>query len=165
MKAMAGRKPSPRDYLFHLFFRLARPVTLGVKAVVLADGDSTVFLVRHTYVPGWHLPGGGVEPGESAHAALERELREEGNIALTGEPELFGLYHNTFATRRDHIALYVCRSFRQAAPKQPDREIAQSGFFAVDALPEGTTASTLARIGEVREGKRARAMWAVEDGE
>ena len=42
----------------HLWWRLSRPMTLGVRAAILRDGE--VFLVRHGYIAGWHLPGGGV---------------------------------------------------------------------------------------------------------
>src|SRR3984957_8815295 len=74
--------------LFHLYWRFARGMTLGVRAVVL-DGDNRVFLVKHSYVSGWHLPGGGVEVGETLMTALTRELSEEGNIELSEQPEFF----------------------------------------------------------------------------
>src|SRR5271157_3295631 len=84
---------------------LRRPMTLGVRAIAL-DAAGQVFLVRHTYLPGFYLPGGGVEPNETAQASLERELEEEGRIEL-GEPlRLIGFFYNPRHSRRDHVALY-----------------------------------------------------------
>ena len=94
-------------------------MTLGVRAVVL-DGDSRVFLVKHSYVSGWHLPGGGVEVGETFREALRRELVEEGRIELTGDPPLHGLFLNSHVSRRDHVAVYVVRQFTQ--DRLPERQ-------------------------------------------
>ncbi|SHL76692.1 NUDIX domain-containing protein [Bradyrhizobium lablabi] len=92
--------------VFHLYWRIARGMTLGVRGVVL-DADDRVFLVRHSYVSGWHLPGGGVEVGESFLESLRRELIEEGRIELVGEPALHGLFFNSHVSPRDHVAVYV----------------------------------------------------------
>jgi ADP-ribose pyrophosphatase YjhB (NUDIX family) len=148
-----------RVRFYQIYFVLKRPMTLGVRAMVLNEAEGTVFLVRHTYVPGWYLPGGGVERRETARQALAKELREEGNIELTGEPELFGLYYNNRSSIRDHVALYVVKRFNQTAPRLPDREIADCGFFPLGALPEATTQSTRRRIAEVMGGRAAEAMW------
>ena len=42
--------------LFHLYWQMVRGMTLGVRGVVL-DQENRVFLVKHSYVTGWHLPG------------------------------------------------------------------------------------------------------------
>jgi ADP-ribose pyrophosphatase YjhB (NUDIX family) len=144
--------------LFHFYWRFARGLTLGVRAVVI-DGTGRVFLVKHSYVAGWHLPGGGVEVGETLMMALMRELREEGNIELGEQPDFFAVYFNRRASRRDHVALYVVRAFRQSAPPQPNHEIIAHGFFAPDALPEETTRATRARIAEVLDGRTVAELW------
>ena len=144
--------------LFHFYWRFARGLTLGVRAVVI-DGTGRVFLVRHSYVAGWHLPGGGVEAGETLMTALTRELREEGNIELGEPPDFFAIYFNRRASRRDHVALYVVRSFRQSAPPQPNHEIIAHGFFAPGALPEDTTRATRARLAEVMQGRAIAELW------
>jgi ADP-ribose pyrophosphatase YjhB (NUDIX family) len=144
--------------VLHFYWRFSRGVTLGVRAVVIDQGGK-VFLVMHSYVAGWHLPGGGVEIGETAAAALERELREEGNIELVDQPTLFGVYFNRRISRRDHVALYVVRSFRQDAPPRPNHEIIAHGFFAPDALPAETTRATRERIAEVLSGRKPAELW------
>ena len=91
--------------------------------------NNRVFLVKHSYVSGWHLPGGGVEVGESFREALGRELMEEGRIEMTGEPALHGVFFNSHVSRRDHVAVYVVRQFRQDRLPEPNREIVACGFF------------------------------------
>ncbi len=148
-----------RDWLFHLWFLLRRPMTLGVRAIVFDGERNAVFLIRHTYVPGWHLPGGGVEKGETALDALQRELEEEGNIAMTGRPELRSIHFNRHASPRDHVAVYLVRAFKQTGVKEPDREVAEAGFFALDALPDGATRGTRARLDEVFGGAAVSPWW------
>jgi 8-oxo-dGTP pyrophosphatase MutT (NUDIX family) len=143
---------------FHLYWRMARGMTLGVRGVVL-DDDNKVFLVRHSYVAGWHLPGGGVEVGETFLEALRRELVEEGRIELTGEPILHGLFFNGHVSRRDHVAVYVVRQFRQDRLPKPNHEIIECGFYDAGALPAETTRGTRLRIAEVLDGAVPIATW------
>lgn len=136
--------------LLHVYFRLARGLTLGVRAAAF-DEVGRVCLVRHTYIKGWHLPGGGVEVGETALAALGRELAEEAPVALGPETSfhLHGVFFNTTASRRDHVLVYVVRGFQITGARAPDREIAEAGFFPPDALPADTARSTRARLEEI----------------
>ncbi|MGN7293210.1 NUDIX domain-containing protein [Rhizobium sp. SAFR-030] len=134
-------------FLLHKLFALTRGMTLGVRAACF-DETGRIFLVRHTYVPGWYMPGGGVERGETVAGALVKELREEGNLEIIGTPELLRIYQNRKASNRDHVAFYRLK-VRQTAPRRPDREIAESGFFALDALPADVTQATLRRLREL----------------
>lgn len=140
------------------FGRLGRGMTLGVRAMLLeADG---IVLVQHTYLPGWYLPGGGVEPGETAAQAAAREAAEEAGAALATAPELFGLYHNPQADRRDHVALFVCRDWTLAPHRRKHNfEIAAVDTFRLDALPPGATRATRARIAEVLQGAPQAETW------
>jgi ADP-ribose pyrophosphatase YjhB (NUDIX family) len=142
----------------HTYWRFARPVTLGVRAVVI-DGTGRVFLVKHSYVDGWHFPGGGVETGETVPTALARELVEEGNIRLNGPPQLFSVFFNARVSRRDHVILFIVRDFHQDKVPEPNREIIEHGFFPLDALPPDTSRATRARLDEVFKGVSVSEMW------
>jgi ADP-ribose pyrophosphatase YjhB (NUDIX family) len=144
--------------LMHFYWRISRGATLGARAMVI-DGTGRIFLIRHSYVEGWHLPGGGVETGETVLAALARELAEEGNILMTAPPVLHGVFFNRRVSRRDHVALFIVREFRQDAAPRPNYEIVEHGFFAPDALPEGTGRATRARIAEVFGGAAVSEVW------
>ena len=156
-RLVRAAEPSLRS-LLHFFWRFTRSLTLGVRAVVI-DAAGKVFLVRHSYVSGWHLPGGGVEAGETLVQALARELREECDIEVVGTPQFHGVFFNPVDSPRDHVAVFVVRVFRQNGPPRRNREIAAHGFFALDALPADTTPGTRRRLAEVLEGAPITARW------
>jgi 8-oxo-dGTP pyrophosphatase MutT (NUDIX family) len=123
-------EPAIRRVL-HVYWRLARGMTLGVRALVV-DAAGRIFLVKHSYVSGWHLPGGGVEPGETLLDALIRELREEGNLEPTAPPVLHGMFFN------DRVAPGPCGRVRRSLPPIADRCLTARlwrGFFPLDQLP------------------------------
>jgi ADP-ribose pyrophosphatase YjhB (NUDIX family) len=148
-----------RARLHLLYARYRRAITLGVRSVVL-DAGGRVLLVRHSYAPGWHFPGGGVEPAETAAQAAARELDEECGIVEEAPSELFGLYLNRAHAARDHVAVFVARQWRQARdPGVPNLEIRECRFFAVDELPAETTPATRRRIAEIVHGAPRSADW------
>jgi ADP-ribose pyrophosphatase YjhB (NUDIX family) len=144
--------------LMHVYWRLSRGLTLGVRGMAI-DGEGRIFLIKHSYVPGWHLPGGGVEVGETMIEALGREMMEEGNIEVGEAPRLFGVYFNRKVSDRDHVALFLVERFSQAMAPKPNAEIVAHGFFARDSLPNDTTPGTRARIAEVLDGVAVSDSW------
>ena len=153
--ALLGPRLKPAMFPYWL---LSRGVTLGVRCVAF-DKAGLICLVKHTYTPGWHLPGGGVEPGETALQAIEKELAEEAGITLRAPPELFGVYANQVASRRDHVLVYTARDWHQTIPLLPTREIAEVGMYDPASLPPDTSRGTAKRIREVVEDCPPTPVW------
>ena len=150
-------EPAIRRVL-HTYWRFARGLTMGVRAIVI-DPQGRVFLVKHSYVTGWHLPGGGVEPGETVGEALDRELLEEGGITPLEPPVLHGVFFNSRVSRRDHVMVFVVRAFKQDGGPRHKHEIVDYGFFALDALPQDATRGTRARLAELFGGATISPRW------
>jgi 8-oxo-dGTP pyrophosphatase MutT (NUDIX family) len=158
LSAMRRALELPLQRMVIALSRFTRGMTLGVRALVIAP-DGCIFLVKHSYISGWHLPGGGVEAGETLIDALIRELREEGNLEPTAPPRLHGMFLNHRLSSRDHVAVFVVRDFRELGTPVPNLEIIAHGFFPLDDLPNDTTASTRARIIEVLGGAPIAEHW------
>ena len=154
------RRRSLRTYAFQQWFRISRPMTLGVRGLV-EDDEGRVLLIRHTYTSGWHFPGGGVEKREPAETALSRELVEEAGIRMTDRAVLFGFYSNHDLFPNDHVLLYRVRAFERVEATSTG-EISETGWFAPHALPEDVTPGTRARISEVFGGGAPAPYWTPE---
>jgi 8-oxo-dGTP pyrophosphatase MutT (NUDIX family) len=144
--------------LLHAYFGVTRGLTIGVRAIVQSD-DGKFLLVSHTYTPGWHFPGGGVEKGQTAKDALRNELQQETGLRLHGAPELLGVFHNSSVSRRDHVLAYRCQVHGDLPEKPPSAEIADFGFFDFTDLPEGTDPGTKRRMRELLEGVEPTESW------
>jgi len=140
------------------YWRLSRPLTMGAQGCILTE-DDRVLLIRHTYRPGWHFPGGGVEKNETIMTALRREIDEEAGIRLEARPELFGIYANFEAFPSDHVALFLIRRWSQPVPPSPNREISQHGFFSRDDLPEDTHPAPRRRLAEIFDSAEKSDQW------
>lgn len=142
----------------HCYFLMARGLTVGVRAIVRSD-DGKFLLVRHTYTPGWHFPGGGVEKGESIVSALANELLQETGLRLQGTPVLHGVFHNNGISKRDHVLTYLCSVNGSVASKPSSPEIAGIGYFDLAELPVGTDPGTIRRMREVVDGIAPCTAW------
>jgi ADP-ribose pyrophosphatase YjhB (NUDIX family) len=142
----------------HALFLLLRPMTLGVRGVIL-DGRGQVLLVRHGYTVGWHFPGGGVEKGETCASALERELVEEACVVIDGPTRLQGVFFNGRISPRDHVVVYIVENFSVTGERKPDKEIQEARFFPFDALPDGVTRGTRNRLQEIFDGRTSDGWW------
>lgn len=146
-----------RASIFLFIMGFLRRMTIGVRAVLL-DGDK-VLLVRHSYIPGWHFPGGGVNHRETIEEGMRREVLEETGYRVDGDVVIFQTYLNQLPPHRDHVVLYICRTFVQDHVFKPNGEIVESAWFERGALPSGTSKATRARIEEVF-GERPKArLW------
>lgn len=149
-------EPFTRPAFFALS-RATRGMTLGVRGVA-TDAEGRVLLVRHTYLAGWWLPGGGVDRGETTHDAVVREMREETGLIATGAPRLISVHSNERFFRGDHVLIFAIGPHTMGE-RSSHGEIAEIGWFALDALPEDTHRATRARLDEIFGGAAGDPMW------
>lgn len=132
-------------------------LTLGARTAVIVQG--AVLLVRHDYVAGWQLPGGGVDPGETVEQAARREVLEETGYRVEGAMRLVGIYHSKVFSNRDHVSLFVAEGARLEREFVANREIAEIGWFGLDDLPSDATPATLRRLDEIAGRTMVSAEW------
>lgn len=145
-------------WALHKYFLFTRGLTVGVRAIVRSR-DGKFLLVRHTYTPGWHLPGGGVEKGETIERALRKELEQETGLELVGRPRLHGVFLNDGVSGRDHVFVYLCDVSNDVPSNRTSIEIADVGYFDSTELPNGIDAGTERRIRELIEGTEPAEKW------
>ena len=143
--------------LFFAWSRLTRGKTLGVRAVAV-DAQGRVLMVRHTYLAGWWLPGGGVDRGETTQAAVVRELHEEAGLIARAAPRLVSIHSNDRFFPGDHVVVFRLDAFDRSA-RTSHGEIAEVGWFHPSDLPADANRGCRARLAEIFDGAPADPDW------
>lgn len=144
-----------------LWHRVARPLTMGVRAIIVDDSDpagSRVLLIRHSYVGGWHMPGGGVARGETLAEAMRREVREEVGLTVDSDVQPLGLYARFRHGASDHVAVFAVRGW-SGTPTADGVEIVEARFFAFNRLPADLSPATRRRLEEFLGRKPLAERW------
>ena len=123
-------------FFYKVFCFIFRPVRMGVRVVMLQDDK--VWLIRHTYLSGWFMPGGGLKRNETLDEAARREAWEETGAEL-GEISLLGTFTSFIQWKTDHAVIFLCRDFKITG--RSDGEIAEMRAFPLNKLPENTFSS------------------------
>ena len=135
---------------------LVSPVAFGVSAIV-DDAGGRVLLVRHSYQPGWHLPGGGVDAGEPPAEAVLRELREEVGLVESAAPEFIGIFTRRLGWVTNVIALY--RIAHARIQFKPSAEIREILWADPRSLPDGAVRGTRRRLAEFADKTPLSPYW------
>ena len=102
--------------------------------IIIAMDDGRIVLIERRFPPpGWALPGGFVDYGETLEVAAVREAREETSL----EVELLGQLKSYSDPQRDarmHTITTVFIARGRGEPRAQD-DAANIGLFAPDALP------------------------------
>jgi ADP-ribose pyrophosphatase YjhB (NUDIX family) len=118
---------------FKIYCFLFRPIRMGVR-VMMIEKDK-VWLVRHTYLSGWYMPGGGIKKWESLDQAARREAREETGAELR-EVSLVGVFTSYVQWKTDHTSVFLSKNFTFIG--KSDAEIAEMRLFPLTELPATT---------------------------
>ena len=98
--------------------------------VLVTDAAGRILVVRTTYLgPGWMLPGGRVERGETPHAAAAREVLEETGMRVRIDRLLLVDAH-----RRSTVSFVYAGTLDGGTLSPQFGEIAEVGWLARDEI-------------------------------
>ena len=116
----------------HTIKTLRNPVPT-VDVIIEYEGG-VVLILRKNPPPGWALPGGFVDYGETVDAAAHREARQETNLDLT-DLKMFSVYSDPARDPRQHTITTVFLAQGRGLLKGGD-DASQAQVFNLDNLPE-----------------------------
>jgi ADP-ribose pyrophosphatase YjhB (NUDIX family) len=102
--------------------------------IIIEVSGGIVLIERKNPPPGWALPGGFVDVGESLAQAAVREAREETSLEVTLTEQFFA-YSDPKRDPRGATASVVFLGRATGTPRAED-DAKNIGVYALDALPE-----------------------------
>ena len=158
MKDRVGLRSAVRvaAVLRRIAWFVVRPRTIGAQVIVVDHADR-VLLVRHSYDRHFlRLPGGGTKRAETFAECAARELREEVSLVVKDPAtlELLGVYTGRDGPQNACHTVFVAPAGTWQGTPQRSPEIDTAEFHSLYALPDDVSPAVLARLEELRQGRR-----------
>lgn len=109
------------------------PSPIPTVDVIIELGDRIVLIRRKNPPPGWAIPGGFIDSGETAQAAAVREALEETGLRVT-LTDLLGVYSDPARDPRMHTISTVYIGKADGTPSGGD-DAAEARLFPEEELP------------------------------
>ena len=132
-----------------IYWAIFKPLSFGTRVMLLCKNE--VLLVKHTYISGYFLPGGGVKKSELFENSARRELKEEVGI-LVNNLSVFGIYKSIKEQKYTTNVVFISKLSKKPTLKIQKDELVEAGFFNINKLPLKTSPGTKRRIKEYIEG-------------
>lgn len=104
----------------------------SVNVIIFTLKRDQVLLVKRRDIPVWVLPGGGIDPGETAELAAIREAQEETGYEVVILRKVAEYLPVNKMTKLTHV--YECQIAGGSA--QPNNEVSKISFFPIKELPK-----------------------------
>ncbi len=130
-------------------------VIFGAAVAIIQDG--TILLTQREDFEVWCLPGGVVDPRESAAQAAIREAREETGLKVE-LTRLVGVYSRLGLFNDIHVVLFAAKPLGGALRTQEGETIAVD-YFSPDNLPEPLLFGYQQRIQDALNGVGGSVAW------
>lgn len=117
-------------YLIRFFWKLTKHKKSRARAIILNSDSSKILLVRNITYKDFHLPGGGLEKGESSSDAIIREVKEELNIDIT---ILYQLGRYKYEGTNKQVEIFVTQA--QSDTFSMQWELDEAKWFPFTNLP------------------------------
>lgn len=142
----------------HFFWKVSKYKKSRARAIILNADKSKILLVKNITYRSFHLPGGGIEVGESGQDAVTREVQEELAINIT---ILYSLGRYVYQKTDKHVEIFVAQTTSTDFKMQ--WELDDASWFPLTQLPElrKTTRQTLRDF--FAHNEPVSGIWEIED--
>ena len=145
-------------YLVRLFWLVTQRKKSRVRAIVLNQTHDQILLVKNISYRKFHLPGGGIEKGESSESAIVREIKEELNLDIK-VLYMFGKYK--YGQKERYVEVFITESAAEDFYKQ--WELANAQWFQLTELPPLKRSTQHVLDNFLKHKQNSPVIWSVDD--